>query len=489
MDYFEAYTNTFDALRTALARLSQMTASPMKATAMPIKAMPMTAMPMKVSAMPMSAMPMSAMPFKVSNMSIVEHFELEDINFEQEQNPEAVKFYKEYGLNIDLMKNVYKKFELPPDLLNENEKKERLKVLNAMLNMLHDEYQLVMIKNPRKESIILQLMGSVAFFVGSGIENDTNVLNSMYFIAIRMINLLIFEMNRNNSCPTLNPKHGPSINTIKNFNKYISDVEPYMEGKTFDDLASQMGTKIKFKNNVLLTDATNSILNFNIHPSLLPESESKLRIQTLENFRQMVDEYYNYEIKRTVKELENVLKTQKKNTEISYEAIRTPAANDISNLKSTQLLMRRLISLFIIESQNCKTIIKPQNYIPITTKPVTTISNIASIGTTSIPTTTTLKAMAPITTMAPITMTPITTIKPNTTMTPSGVTMTPSGVTMTPSGVTIRPSTTMTTTTSSDGMSQTTIIIIVVVIILLLLGGGAAWYFYQSGNDVADVAV
>ena len=338
MDYIEAYTNTFDALKNALEKLA--------------------------SATPMQESTFQVQPMQESTFyPIVEHFD--DNGMDWKIDLEMTNFLKKYNLNTNIIRHAYLKFELKPALLNDYEKKHRLQVLNGLLAILNDEYKAFSTGTTPRYALFL-LFGA---FMATEIDKNPSLLNSIYFLYARIINLLIFEVNPNRNCPTLNPKHGPSIDMIKSLNDVFPALEPERVGKRMNDLKELMDIdlykNINFKHNMLLSDVRNVAVNFNIHPTLLSPIDSELRIQLLENFKQMIP--FN------ISELSN------------------------KNDKDFMTLIQRIIDLFILETKLCKPVtIKPQNYIPMTTtkSPMTTMTTAktsSSMTSTFIPITSTMK--------------------------------------------------------------------------------------------------
>jgi len=347
MDYIEAYTNTFDALKNALAKLAS--ATPMQASTFYPVASPMQASTFYPVATPMKA-----------TTPIVEHFD--DTGMDWKIDLEMTNFLKKYNLNTNIIRHAYLKFELKPALLNDYEKKHRLQVLNGLLAILNDEYKAFSTGTTPRYALFM-LFGA---FMAAELDKNPSLLNSIYFLYARIINLLIFEVNPNRNCPTLNPKHGPSIDMIKSLNDVFPALEPERVGKRMNDLKEFMDfdlyKNINFKHNMLLSDVRNVAVNFNIHPTLLSPIDSELRIQLLENFKQM------------------------------------PFIDDkIKMIKDFYTLIQRIIDLFILETKLCKPVtIKPQNYIPMTTtkSPMTTMTTAktsSSMTSTFIPITSTMK--------------------------------------------------------------------------------------------------
>jgi hypothetical protein len=251
----------------------------------------------------------------------VEHFYVND---KSDTPLEMLIFLKKYNLDVNVVKNVYKKFELRPSFINNQEKQERIQVLNGMLAILNDEY-----KNFANSSNGAKVKDEYKKFSKTDITKDDD-LDAFKFLLQRIINLLIFEVNPSSSCPTMNPSYGPNANIVKNLNMYIPQVP-----------ANELNIKIKDnpdlqftpKYNLSVSDIRDAAINFNLHPSRLSVNEIELRLQFLEVTKQAIDT-----------SLINVIRDNN-----AYKDML-----DKDGLKNLHLLAQRIIELFILETTLCK---------------------------------------------------------------------------------------------------------------------------------------
>jgi hypothetical protein len=297
---------------------------------------------------------------KDTTPNTIEHFEANYLSNRIPQDatipPVVQNLLTKYNLNINIIDNVINKFELEPNQLNDIEKNNRLNVLNFFLEGYNEMYKKNyndIFNNPE-----IAIMNNSTFNLNR--QQQIDALNGSFFFMLRIINLLIFEINPNTSCPTVNPLYKPQANDVKNFYMFPLETQ-FKDNQHINDISySEYNKIVAFDNNMLVTDIFNVILNFGLPPSQLSQTQITLRIQFLQDLNQGLDVAYNM-----------------------YHSNVSQAK--LENLKSGYALSKRIINLLIQESTLCSTTMIP-------------VSNISSSLTTIPPDTL-------VTTITPLTMT------------------------------------------------------------------------------------